>query len=74
VAGNAGNLSSSIPAQGGSNEVLGASASGGFSAFLTNATSVDQLAGSFTTRSIEVGLGPFQAGAQAVDRKRNMGT
>ncbi len=64
VAGNAGNLSSGSPAQGDSNQVLGASASGGFSAFLTNATSVDQLAGPFTTQSVDIGLGPFQAGAQ----------
>jgi hypothetical protein len=41
-----------------------ASASGGASVFLTNAQSVQQLAGPFTTDSLDVGLGPYQFGAQ----------
>jgi RHS repeat-associated protein len=41
-----------------------ASASGGASVFLTNAQSVQQLGGPFTTDSVDVGVGPLQFGAQ----------
>lgn len=49
---------------------LGASVGGGVSAFLTNAVCVEQLAGPFTTTSVNVGLGPFKFSAQyATDGK-----
>jgi RHS repeat-associated protein len=43
-----------------SSSALGASASGGASVFLTNAQSVQQLGGPFTTDSVDIGLGPYQ--------------
>ncbi len=52
-----------IPAQG-SPAILGASAGAGVSGFITNASNVEQLAGPFSTYSLNVGVGPFQFSAQ----------
>ena len=41
--------------------VLGGSITGGVSGFLTNAQFERQLSGSFTTRTLDIGVGPYQA-------------
>jgi hypothetical protein len=43
--------------------VVGAYAGVGFSGMVTNARSADQLSGPFTTRSVNVGIGPFRFSA-----------
>jgi RHS repeat-associated protein len=52
------------PGPNSSSSALLASASGGASFFITNAQSVQQLGDTFTTDSLDIGLGPFQIGAQ----------
>lgn len=52
------------PTQQSSPGVLGASAGGGLSGFLTNAQSVSQLSGPFTVYSFNLGFGPAQFSAQ----------
>ena len=55
----AGNSAVGAPAQNSPSALLG-SISGGLSVFLTNAQSKGQLSGSFTTRTLDVGVGPAQ--------------
>jgi len=60
----AGGSNVSVPAQQSSPGVLGASAGGGASVFVTNAQYVQELSGPFTTYSLNVGLGPTRFSAQ----------
>jgi RHS repeat-associated protein len=62
--GYAGGSSIGAPSQSSAPWVLGASAGGGASLFLTNAQSVQQLSGPFSTYSLNVGFGPAQFSAQ----------
>ena len=64
AAGYAGSSVAGAPTQTSAPGALGASAGGGASIFITNAQSVQQLSGPFTTYSLNVGFGPFQFGAQ----------
>lgn len=56
----AGNSVAATPTQTSSPGVLGVSAGGGFSIFLTNAVSVQELEGPFSTLTANVGVGPIQ--------------
>jgi len=60
----AGAHSTGAPAQNSSSSILGASFSAGAAGFLTNATSVQQLSGPFTTYSLNIGVGPAQVSVQ----------
>ena len=60
----AGNLAVGAPAQTSAPGVALASVGAGASIFVTNAQSVQQLSGPFTTYSLNVGVGPFQFSAQ----------
>jgi RHS repeat-associated protein len=55
---------SGSPAQTAQPSVIGASAEAGVSIFFTNARSVQQLSGPFTTYAINVGFGPAQSSIQ----------
>jgi len=57
-----GPVSAATPSQG-PPVMVGAYAGGGFSAFLTNARSADQLSGPFQTRTVNVGFGPYRFSA-----------
>jgi hypothetical protein len=60
----AGNSVAAFPAQTSSPAVLGASAGGGFSIFATNAESVQELSGPFSTLTANVRVGPLQFSLQ----------
>lgn len=64
AAANAGRAVAGVPAQASTPVVAGASLGGGASLFVTNAQSVQQLSGPFTTYSVNVGFGPAQFSAQ----------
>ncbi len=64
AAANAGSATAGTPTQSSTPFVAGASLGGGASLFVTNAQSVHQLEGSFTTYSLNVGIGPLQASVQ----------
>lgn len=59
AAANAGNCAADSPSQNSLGVLLG-SISRGVSRFLTNAQSKRQLSGPFTTRTLDVGVGPYQ--------------
>jgi RHS repeat-associated protein len=64
AAANALNAVAGTPAQSSTPVVAGASFGGGASVFVTNAQSVQQLTGPFTSYSLNVGVGPAQFSAQ----------